>query len=206
MSNEEFINMLIVSGKLSPKELDNDIKFSIKTILKSDRFIGNFYKSLCDLGFMNNSMILYTIAVIVLGYNIKDEYADIFRDRYKILYNHLDLSHFTQTLALSDQLKSDNKKDMKSLLYKCNVKGYITSQQFYYKNCLRADGRTDKTYMLFRLNSIVSVTDMETGKRIIDDLKYILIEKDSRFPIFIDKKEFKSSMYNKHRNLFKIYV
>lgn len=207
MSNKEFINMLIVTGQLPQAELNNaNIQSAIKVITERDKFIGNFYRKLINVPNINLSMVFYIISIIVLRYNIDDKYADILCERLRLLNQHLDLSYFTQVIDLSSQLNSNKKNDIKSLLCKCSVKTNANSQESYYKGCIGSNGRPDKVYRLFRINNTVMVTDMDTGRMLTDDLKYILIEKDSRFPIFIDKNEFKNSMYSKHKNLFKIYI
>lgn len=177
MTNNEFIDLLVVTGKLDIGKLERDqiALECLDKIREYPKYIGDIYFKLLNLDEMKLIEVLRTIAIIIIEFDLDHEEMEIVVKRFEYVHNIMDKGYVYQIVNLFVQLRDAKRLelegverfDKKEVLYKCRLNIPSNESEYFNKK-----GK-NKYHILF--GEKIAVQDMIHRVVLCRDLEYIII-------------------------------
>lgn len=179
MTNKEFFDMMVVTGKMDNKLFrDKNISMLMQDICEDERYIGEIYLKLLKLKDTDEANILRILKNIILKYDLTSKETDVLIERFRIINIIMRRGHVKQYLSTVVQLRDC--KDKLATLYSCRIQPKSDREFIVYQ---KENG--GKIFYIIEFYDKISV---RIGSKVVcDDLKYILY--DNKELKFISKKE-----------------
>ena len=201
MTNEEFINTLVVTGKLKRTIVsipNGEYITPVKDIIDSPRFIGGFYKKIATLPDIREADILFIIGMLIIRFNLNESEIDLLYKRLKLIKLCTNLKYNMQALQIADDLERSKNKTVKSELFKCFLLRGIIASLYLYDINSKAE-----VYYLVKEDGMLSIYDAYSTKIICKDIKCVTIT-DEGYKI-VPEYGYNRSIYIRDRYKFKIF-
>lgn len=201
MTNKEFLDTLLITGKVTRKDLYSSLgnynKYftHVQTIVDSKKFIGNIYRKFMLLPNISNSDILFILGMLVLSFDFSDKEIDILIRRFRLIKLCTNLKYDVQSIQIQKALIEG--KSVQTELYKCKLFTGAISIIYLYnvENGI-------ELYKLAKDEDRLDIYNASNDKLLCGDVNYVLVS-EKGFKI-VSNSEYNRSIYIRDRYKFKI--
>lgn len=199
MTNKEFIQTLLVSGKISKRDLVNDE--DLKRVCITDRFLGNIYLKLEKLPDIRHYHIMTILSRLVITYDLNDREIDVLIGNLRIVKECTDVDYIKHISHIREQLGGiRNRRNIIEELYKCEV--YIENFGKGIFVCKIYLG--NKVYLYTKHFRSTRLIDATNNDIVADGIKFIGF--DDNGIKFIRKTEYSIKIQEYFRYRYKLYI